>query len=262
MIVMKQYGLGGFSSFLLAFLVYIIVVFLFFFKIYKERELPIKYTDMQDSFIDVQVGISSFDYNQNKENISKDNYVKDKDLQELFRETTNKQMKVQDKFQEQANLNSLFGDIKDFQEEKNNKIQSSYKSKNIESISKANNLVKKLNENLLQTDNNLSISDSTKEQVVGIYDKFLGEVRRNLEQRWRLYNTSGNFEVTINFYIDEDGKFGYTKFSKSYNENFDLKVENFLRNLNGKYIALPPSNKKFDIIMNLSDKINNIGDVE
>lgn len=257
---MKKFGLSNLSSFILAFLIYLIIVCILFFRLSQESKIFVKYSDLQDSFVDIELGQSSLNI---KEKIKDTNDIsaKEQDLQKLFRQTTNKEIKTSDIEQQEANLNSLFGNIKDFQDNKSTKVQSSIKSQEkAKSNEKASRLLKELNDSLLIQDSNIS-SNNTKEQLVGVYDKFLGAIRRNLEQRWRLYEASGNFEVIIKFFIDADGKFGYTEYTKSYNDNFDKKIENFLKNLDGKYIALPPNGQKYEIIMNLSDKIKNIGDV-
>ncbi|WP_300702182.1 TonB C-terminal domain-containing protein [uncultured Campylobacter sp.] len=247
---MKDYGLGSINSFLLALLVYMSLVFFVFFKISTKDDV-VKYTDLKDSFVDVDLGAFSAK-NLTQEKKQEEDALKENE--KTGQETTNKEVKTQEVKQEQSDINSLFGNIKDFQEEKSTKVQSSAKSTPDASKPKdVAELFKQLNDNLLPQEQ--EIGESTNAQMTGVYDEFRGKIRRILEQRWRLYEASGNFKVLIKYYIDSNGKFGYTHVEKSYDENFDAKVLEFLNTLNGKFIAYPPKNQNFQGDMELSDKL-------
>ncbi len=246
---MKDYGLGAVNSFLLSLLLYFCLLFFLLVKIGSE-EKSIKYTDLKDSFIDVDLGVFSTK-SQTQDN-KQENSVEKKE--EVAKETTNKELVTKDIKQEQSDINSLFGNLKDFKEEKNTKIQSSQKSSDkTSSLKDPASVLKELNDNLLPT--NEDIGESSNAQITGVYDEFRGKLRRILEQRWRLYEANGNFKVLIKYTIDSNGKFSYTHIQKSYDESFDAKVLEFLNNLNGKFIAYPPRNEAFHGDMELSDKI-------
>ena len=252
---MKDYGLGYVNSFLLALIFYILILSSIFlhFSIYKSN--AVKYTDIKDSFVDVDLGSYANKISKTNQNIQEQEITQENQTQ--GKETTNKEVETQDVKQEASDINSLFGNLKDFQEEKTNKIQSSEKSvkNSTNKPQELSNLFNSLNDNLLKTEDE-KVGESSQKQMTGIYDEFRGKVRRILEERWRLYEASGNFAVLVKYYIDSDGKFGYTLVEKSYNEDFDAKVLEFLGNLSGKFIAYPPRNLKFEGSMNLSVKVS------
>ena len=99
------------------------------------------------------------------------------------------------------------------------------------------------------------VGESAKKQQTGIYDKFKGALRRKFQENWTLYEKSGDFKVKFEYIIESNGIFKYTFVEKSYNPEFDEKVMDFLQNLQGKYIALPPDNKAYHGDAILSDEI-------
>ena len=185
---MKNYGLSNLNSFLLALAIYVGIVILVFFRLVSEVEPAIQYTDIKDSFVDIELAEPS------KQVITQSNTPKEIqksteqiDIEKLFAQTTNKTVKTEDIDQKASNFNELFGNIKEIQEEKTTKIQSSAKS-GISSAPKpqASELVKQLNDSLLQEESSTQ-GESTKAQKIGIYDEFLGKVVRIITQRWTQY---------------------------------------------------------------------------
>ncbi len=254
----KDYGMGGFNAFLLAFIIYAALIFFVLFHFSKEEILALKYTDTPESFIDVDLG----ELNALKPEITHTPtpptpLIEIKEpAQEESKETTNKVVKTEEIEQQQSNINELFGNVKDFQEEKSTKVQSSAKS-----APKSQPKIQNQVQNLFQSiDTNLnqeaSKGQAKESQKTGIYDEFRGKIRRFLEDRWRLYEASGNFKVMLDFYIDSNGNFGYTSVSKSHNSDFDKKVDEFLRAQSGKFVAYPPDQKHYQGKAELSDKIN------
>lgn len=244
---MKNYGLGNLNSFLLALIVYFLVILIVFFRITAFKDPSIKYTDLEDSFIDIELTQSS-----NK--IANLDINKEVDIAKLFEKTTNKFVQTENIDQKETNFNDLFGNVKDIQDEKTTKVQSSAKP-NIQNSSNdknASQLVKNL-ENTLLTQN--SNTGSIQIQRTGIYDEFLGKITRIIEDRWKLNKSQGNLSVRVKIFIDSNGKFGYTSLEKSNDIAFDKKVMDFLENLQGKFIAYPPKNKSINITMNLSDEL-------
>lgn len=246
---MKDYGIGSFNAFLLALIVYMALLFFVFYKINEESKVFVKYTDIEDSFIDIELG----EYKAlNQQNLDKETKPQE-EPKEPSQETTNKMVKTEEKTQKASDINSLFGNIKEFQEEKSAKIQSSAKSqKNNSAPKKEAN--KQLNDNLMASKDE-KIGESAKKQQTGIYDKFKGALRRKFQENWTLYEKSGDFKVKFEYIIESNGIFKYTFVEKSYNPEFDEKVMDFLQNLQGKYIALPPDNKAYHGDAILSDEI-------
>ncbi|QWU79462.1 energy transducer TonB [Campylobacter novaezeelandiae] len=244
---MKNYGLGNLNSFLLALIVYFLVILIVFFRITAFKDPSIKYTDLEDSFIDIELTQSS-----NK--IANSDINKEVDIAKLFEKTTNKFVQTENIDQKETNFNDLFGNVKDIQDEKTTKVQSSAKPniQNNSSDKNASQLVKNL-ENTLLTQN--SNTDSIQIQRTGIYDEFLGKITRIIEERWKLNKSQGNLSVRVKIFIDSNGKFGYTSVEKSNDIAFDKKVMDFLENLQGKFIAYPPKNQSINITMNLSDEL-------
>lgn len=252
---MKNYGLSNLNAFLLALGVYIFVVGFVFFKLATQTEPSIQYTDIKDSFVDIELAEPS------KQIINQKNTAKDIqkptekiDVEKLFAQTTNKAVITENTDQKASNFNELFGNVKETQEEKTTKIQSSAKSGNSKAVKpQAAELVKQLNDSLLQEES-MNQGESTNMQKTGIYDEFLGKVVRVITQRWKQYYPNNEkISVKVKIFIDENGKFGYTSVEKSGNALYDAKVAEFLENQNGKFIAYPPQNKSIDIIMNLKD---------
>lgn len=241
-------------AFIFALLIYCFVVFIVFFKLIKIEEKAIEFTDIEHSFINVEIGD-----NINKMP-SKQTNDDTQSLQSLFENnilqkyTTNKNVNTQDIEQQASQLNELFGTLDEYQEEKTNKVQSSLPSKKpiFSQRSEILDFSKQLDENLKL---NKELGQSLIQQKVGIYDQFLGLVRRQLEDRWRIYNPSVNISIDVEFIIDTNGYFYLINYSKSLNDDFDKKVDEFLKNLEGKYIALPPNGKINQIKMKLSDVI-------
>ena len=254
---MKNYGLSNLNSTLLALLIYFCVVFFVFFKLVYESTPAVQYTDIKDSFIDIEFAASLPQSNFKQENL---NTPQELNIEELFSQTTNKEIKTEDIDQKASNFDELFGNLKDIQEEKTTKIQSSAKSAQASALKpQASELIKKLNENLIQNES-LADTQSVQAQRVGIYDEFLGKISRIINQRWsQYYPNSEKIEVIVKIFIDENGNFGYTSVQKSGNALYDSKVNEFLENQKGKFITYPPQDKSINVIMVLKDdaQINN-----
>ncbi|MDX2331283.1 TonB C-terminal domain-containing protein [Campylobacter hepaticus] len=250
---MKHYGLSNFNSFLLALVIYFCIVIFVFFKLINEVQVLTQYTDTKDSFIDIELA-KPFTQQSVSKQIQKP--LNEVDIEKLFAQTTNKMVKTQDMDQKASNFDELFGNIKEIQEEKTTKIQSSAKSDIPKSLSpQASELIKQLNDNLLQKES-LVQSENIKLEKKGVYDEFLGKIVRIITQRWtQYYPNSEKISVKVQIFIDENGNFGYTSVEKSGNPLYDAKVAEFLENQKGKFIAYPPQNNKINIIMNLRDEI-------
>ncbi|AJC85713.1 Tol-Pal system subunit TolA [Campylobacter sp. RM16704] len=252
---MEENSKYNIKAFIYAILIYFFVVFLVFFKLVEYKTKIIEYTDDPNSFINIELGD-----NVNKNQVNIEQEIQKDNLQNLFEEnilqkyTTNKSVNTQDIEQQASVFNELFGKIEDYQEEKTTKVQSSMPSKKpiFAQREKINDFSKQLNENLQI---NQELGQSVIEQKIGVYDQFLGAVRKYLEDRWRIYNPSGNLSIDVEFVIDNNGYFYLLSATSTYSDNFDKKAKEFLQNLEGKYITLPPNGKMKKIKMQLSDVI-------
>ncbi len=259
---MKNYGLSNLNSFLLAFAIYFCIVVFIFFRLVSEVDPPLQYTDIKDSFVDIEFAKPSKQIIV-QQNIPKEieNPTQQIDIEKLFAQTTNKAVESEDFNQKMSNFNELFGNIKDMQEEKTTKIQSSAKP-GVSSAPKpqASELVKQLNDSLLQEEGSTQ-GENTETQKTGIYDEFLGRVTRVITQRWiQYYPNNEEISVKVKIFINENGNFGYTSVEKSGNTLYDAKVAEFLESQKDKFIAYPPQNKNINIIMNLRDGIKVINE--
>lgn len=251
-----NHAISNTRSFFLALITYFIVVAFVFFRIVVFEEAGLKYTDLKDSFIDIELAEPSKQV-LNEQKAEKTPTPLETPKQEVAKETTNKAVKTENVNQKATDFNALFGNVKEIQDEKTTKVQSSAKSTPKASAPKpaASELVKQLNDNLIAEEANTEGS-STQSQRTGIYDEFLGKVTRIIEQRWRLYHPhQGNLKVVVKIFIDSNGNFGYTSVGKSHNTSFDEKVLDFLQNQSGKFIANPPQGKAVNITMNLGDEV-------
>ncbi|MBK1972504.1 TonB C-terminal domain-containing protein [Campylobacter sp. TTU-622] len=246
---MKNSGFSNLNSFLLALVVYFLIVLIVFFRIVVFKDPAIKYTDLEDSFIDIELA-------QNSDKIANPDTKEEIDIAKLFEKTTNQFVKTENIDQKETNFNDLFGNVKDIQTEKTTKIQSSTKSNEqsrLPNDQNASQLVQNLDNTLLTQNSNTNNIQQT--QRTGIYDEFLGKITRIIEERWKLNKSQGNLSVRVKIFIDSNGKFGYTSVEKSNDIAFDKKVMDFLENLQGKFIAYPPKNQSINITMNLSDEL-------
>lgn len=255
---MKNDGLGNFNSFLLALAVYIFVVGFVFFKL-VDQELPaVKYTDLKDSFVDIELADSSEISIPKQKTIDEKpaNKEEELDVEKLFAQTTNKAVKTESVNQKATDFNALFGNVKEIQEEKTTKVQSSAQSSSKTTIANqsASQLVSQLNDNLIP-DEIQKDGSNIQSQRTGIYDEFLGKVTRVITQRWKQYYPSGQIAVIVKIVIDSDGKFSYTSVEKSGNPLFDEKVLEFLESQKDKFIAYPPKGEPVRISMNLKDEV-------
>ncbi|AJC84071.1 Tol-Pal system subunit TolA [Campylobacter peloridis] len=252
---MEENSINNLKAFIYSVLIYFFVILIVFFKVIQYKPQAIEYTDDPNSFINIELGDNiNKNYFDNTQQLQKDS------LQDLFKDnllqkyTTNKNIKTQDIDQKSSQFDELFGKIDDYQEEKTTKVQSSMPSQKpiFTQREKINNFSQQLNENLQF---NQELGQSLMEQKIGVYDQFLGSVRKYLEDRWRIYNPSGNLSIEVEFIVDNNGYFYLLNYTKSYNDNFNKKVEEFLQNLEGKYITLPPNGKIRQIKMQLSDVV-------
>ncbi|AJC91770.1 Tol-Pal system subunit TolA [Campylobacter subantarcticus LMG 24377] len=252
---MEENSIRNLKALVYSILIYFIVIFLVFFKLIEYKPKAIEFTDDPNSFVNIELGDS---VNTNQVSITQE--VQKENLQSLFEEnllqkyTTNKNVNTQDIDQKASVFNDLFGKIEDYQEEKTTKVQSSMPSKKpiFTQREKINDFSQQLNENLQL---NQELGQSLMEQKIGAYDQFLGAVRKYLEDRWRIYNPSGNLSIEVEFVIDNHGQFYLLSSTSAYSDNFDKKAKEFLQNLEGKYITLPPNGKIRKIKMQLSDVI-------
>ncbi|CAM3368300.1 energy transducer TonB [Campylobacter upsaliensis] len=250
--MMKNYGLSNLTSFCLACGVYFIVVGFVFFRLVTMQEPVLSYTDIKDSFINVDLSEASTQISSPKPTPKPQ--TSPVDVNDLFAKTTNKMVKTQNVNQKATDFNALFGNVKEIQEEKSTQIQSSKKSGQGTNSQSAAELLKQLNDNLIPEESTAN-GQSTQAQKVGIYDEFLGKVERVIKQRWsQYYPNPKNIGVKVKIFIDSEGKFGYTSVEKSYDSIFDAKVLEFLESQKGKFIAYPPKNKGVAITMNLKDE--------
>ncbi|NDJ27372.1 energy transducer TonB [Campylobacter sp. MIT 12-8780] len=250
---MKDYGVGSFNAFLLALIVYMALVFFIAFKLSEEAKQSVKYTDIANSFVDVELG----EYQATPAQNTQSNPEKQAKIEEeQLKETTNKAVETKEDTQKASDISSLFGNVKDYQEEQSSKVQSSSKSqsKTTTTSTSASNIVKQLNDSLINQSD--KIGQSSQKQMTGVYDEFLGKIARRMQENWLLYPRSGNFSVIVHFFIDSNGIFGYTSVSKSGNAEFDAKVELFLEDLKGKFIAYPPNSKRYEDTASISDEIS------
>ncbi|MGH2305712.1 TonB C-terminal domain-containing protein [Campylobacter taeniopygiae] len=256
---MKKYGLSNLNSFLLALAVYLIVIAFVFFRLITQIAPAIQYTDLKDSFIDIELSEPSKQTAANP-NTSKNLQKPDDqvDINKLFAQTTNQSVKTEDMDQQANNFNELFGNIEEMQDTKTTKIQANAQSASSTTPKpQASELIKKLNDSLIE-EQNLTQGESTKTQKMGVYDEFLGKVVRVITQRWKQYYPNNKeISVRVKIFIDENGKFGYTSVEKSGDSLYDAKVAEFLESQKGKFITYPPQNKSISIIMNLKDEIKN-----
>lgn len=249
---MKNYGLSNLTSFCLACGVYFIVVGFVFFRLVTMQEPVLSYTDIKDSFINVELSEASTQISSPKPTPKPQETPLN--VNDLFAQTTNKMVKTENVNQKATDFNALFGNVKEIQEEKSTQIQSSKKSGQGTNSQSAAELLKQLNDNLIPEESTAN-GQSTQAQKVGIYDEFLGKVERVIKQRWsQYYPNPKNIGVKVKIFIDSEGKFGYTSVEKSYDSIFDAKVLEFLESQKGKFIAYPPKNKGVAITMNLKDE--------
>ena len=103
---MKDYGLGYVNSFLLALIFYILILSSMFlhFSIYKSN--AVKYTDIKDSFVDVDLGSYANKISKTNQNIQEQEITQENQTQ--GKETTNKEVETQDVKQEASDINSIF----------------------------------------------------------------------------------------------------------------------------------------------------------
>ncbi|MCR2059622.1 TonB C-terminal domain-containing protein [Campylobacter helveticus] len=249
---MKNYGLSNLTSFCLACGVYFIVVGFVFFRLVTMQEPVLSYTDIKDSFINVELSEASTQISSSKPTPKPQETPLN--VNDLFAQTTNKMVKTENVNQKATDFNALFGNVKEIQEEKSTQIQSSKKSGQGTNSQSAAELLKQLNDNLIPEESTAN-GQSAQVQKTGIYDEFLGKVERVIKQRWsQYYPNPKNIGVKVKIFIDSEGKFGYTSVEKSYDSIFDAKVLEFLESQKGKFIAYPPKNKGVAITMNLKDE--------
>ncbi|MCR2066631.1 TonB C-terminal domain-containing protein [Campylobacter helveticus] len=249
---MKNYGLSNLTSFCLACGVYFIVVGFVFFRLVTMQEPVLSYTDIKDSFINVELSEASTQISSPKPTPKPQETPLN--VNDLFAQTTNKMVKTENVNQKATDFNALFGNVKEIQEEKSTQIQSSKKSGQGTNSQSAAELLKQLNDNLIPEESTAN-GQSAQVQKTGIYDEFLGKVERVIKQRWsQYYPNPKNIGVKVKIFIDSEGKFGYTSVEKSYDSIFDAKVLEFLESQKGKFIAYPPKNKGVAITMNLKDE--------
>ncbi|ARE79746.1 TonB C-terminal domain-containing protein [Campylobacter helveticus] len=249
---MKNYGLSNLTSFCLACGVYFIVVGFVFFRLVTMQEPVLSYTDIKDSFINVDLSEASTQISSPKPTPKPQETPLN--VNDLFAQTTNKMVKTENVNQKATDFNALFGNVKEIQEEKSTQIQSSKKSGQGTNSQSAAELLKQLNDNLIPEESTAN-GQSAQVQKTGIYDEFLGKVERVIKQRWsQYYPNPKNIGVKVKIFIDSEGKFGYTSVEKSYDSIFDAKVLEFLESQKGKFIAYPPKNKGVAITMNLKDE--------
>lgn len=242
---MKNYGIGIFNAFLLAMAVYAGLLFFIFFK---SDERVVRYTDTKDNFVDVELG----EYKQPEIQPKREKKPKiQPKTEEIGQATTNKEVKTEEVEQKPTNINDLFGDTNQFQQEKTTKVQSSEQSNPDASKPKPKESSTQSGDNLMPTKQ--KVGESNKKRQKGLYDKFLGAVERKLHENWNLYERSGNFVAQIEYQIESNGFFRYTSITKSGNAEFDAKVMDFLSTLEGKYVATPPNKRVYKGSAKLSD---------
>lgn len=253
--MMENYGLSNRTSFFLALGVYGFILFFVFFRLVSFKEPAFTYTDLKDSFIDIELSEPSQQLitSQKPKEVQEQVSSEESDIQKLFQQTTRQAVKTEIINQKATDFNALFGDVKEMQDDKTTAVQSSAKSEELNS-KKANELFKQLNDSLTTNEPSPN-TQNTQNQKTGIYDEFLGKITRIIEQRWSQYSHPKNIVVSVKIFIDADGRFNYLSVEKSFDSEFDAKVLEFLESQKGKFMAYPPKNKGIAITMKLEDKM-------
>lgn len=253
--MMENYGLSKQTSFFLALGVYVFTLLFVFFRLVAFKEPSVIYTDLKDSFIDIELLESSRQLikSQSPKEVKVNNFGEENDIQKLFQQTTNQAIKTETINQKATDFNALFGSVKAMQHDKTTAVQSSAKSEALNS-KKASELINQLNDNLIDKELTFN-AQNAHNQKTGVYDEFLGKITRIIEQRWSQYPHPRNIVVAVKIFIDSDGTFNYLSVEKSFDEEFDVKVLEFLESQKGKFMAYPPKNEGIAITMNLEDKI-------
>lgn len=257
-----------FSSFLVACIIYALVIFCLVFKIILSQTEVKKYTDDKDAFMDVLIETNApalkpelsqevLQDEKPKEQIQQQNLQEPISVPEQLKEESNipdtKTIKEQIKEvkevtenipEEKPNLKDLFSSIDTKLLKKDEKIQ---KPKKVEKPSnEANKIISNLK--LDKTSNK-----SPNSQATGIYDPILGAIEKQIQKRWQSYKANSNNIAEIAVIVDSTGRFNYQILKLSYDEDFNNKVKSCLEVLKSE--IFPHGNKTITINLNLVDKL-------
>lgn len=239
-------------AFILAILLYVLIVVSIFYGIKKELEITKKYTNSLDSYMDVVMVDRA---NDDRDLAPEKDKIEEKvpvieEKQEIKEEvkTSNKETQQE----ESPDIKSLFSDVQleNLKKPKQNdavQVRKPTESKNANQKS-AKSIIDSLNKgNEVKKQN---------KQNTGEYNAFWGEVSGIIESRWRAYKVDSKFSAEVILVIDKFGKLSYNIKSLSPNTNFNQKVRDFLENLADVEFPKPPGGGSISHHFKLSDKLD------
>ncbi|ANE36413.1 Tol-Pal system subunit TolA [Campylobacter iguaniorum] len=256
-----------FNSFIVAIILYMLVISILFFKIYT-REEPKKYTNQKDAFMDVfivqtEVADIVVAPKQAEKKVEakleeKDQSTEDKskttNKDSAPKESQPKEEPVKKVVEEKpsVNLSNLFSEVKPIKQPEKSKpaaVQSNKKSDAKTSSTKSASDIF----NALQKD---ITAKAPKAGMTGEYNKYFGDITEIIQQRWVRYKADTNDKAKVTFIIDKFGKLSYNIDEKSLNSEFNNKVKDFLENLKDVDFPAPPDGSAKTISTMLIDKID------
>lgn len=257
-----------FSSFIIASIIYICIIFFLFFKIYT-REDPKKYTNQKDAFMDIyvvqtEVADTLIAPKQAEKKVEAKITKEQEEPKEEQIKTTNKQTPEPQKEEPKkevapqketpnVNLSELFSNTKLPETKSSTKpeaVQSNKQSaKKTESSSKsASDIFKSLQKDIT--------SKAPKAGMTGEYNKFFGDISEIIQRKWVVYKADTNNNAKVQVFIDKFGKLSYNIISLSYDKEFNNKVRDFLERLKEVEFPVPPNGQTASISLTLIDQID------
>lgn len=210
-----------FNSFIVSLGLYFFIVILLFYKV-ANIELPVKYTNNQDAFMDVLLTT------QDMSNLATE--VKSQEDEPIKRE-----------LDRNVDLNELFSSVD------TKKIKNEIPEESQKKISQAKEILDALKSDLKES--------SPASGTTGEFNEYFGKINQIIESRWRRLKVGSNNQAKVRIIIDKYGKFSYNIVSLSYNSEFNDKVRDFLPTLQDADFPKPPDGKEKEIICILTDEI-------
>lgn len=224
-------------------------------------ELVKRYTSKKDNFLEVTMVKREKKEEKPKKEKAKQALKKD----EMKKLEPVKKEEVKTAIKERVVVKDLFGKIKTKDinltkpipvskkdPTKQSRLKSSKKNKQKAKIDKKTKIKASKLASSLSFDSSPTF---TKSSSSGVYDKFRGEVQEILDGFWNeTIETESGAEAKVKINIDKSGHFSYDIVNFSYNNEFNVKLRNFLEQM--KSVTFPKNSDRVpDMTIKFTDRL-------
>ncbi|MGP1485257.1 MAG: TonB C-terminal domain-containing protein [Campylobacter sp.] len=245
--------------FTISVLLYLCIVVGIFVKLTYFNEIPKKFTDTRDAFMDIMIvereSSPVVKAPEKKQEIVKEpEPVKEEPkIEDPKPDTTIKPVEPETpkeseivkpepealKKEEKPDLQDLFKSIDTKKLKQDQVVKKEPKEQSRKKPEKSSPTPQKKASDVISSLTLDKVSSVPKSQMTGEYNEYFGKISRILQQKWSAYIADSDANVEVEITIEMDGSFSYDIKKLSYDQKFNDKVRDFLRSMTFEKFPVP-----------------------